>query len=238
LDQGALGSCVGNATIGALGCDPFYNTLADKLADHPLTEDDAIEIYSEATKIDPFPGEYPPIDQGTSGLAGAKAAKQAGLISGYRHAFSLADALAALQETPVITGIAWWSSFETPDPDGLVAIAPGAEIRGGHEIAAIGYDADKGRVWFKQSWGPSWGVKGTFCMTAETWGQLLADKGDVTVLVPLSQPAPTPTPDPGAAPFQVSSQVASRVSQVAGHRQMTGDQWLEDHLRRYFGIPR
>jgi hypothetical protein len=85
---------------------------------------------------------------------------------------------------PVITGISWYTSFDTPDATGLVVIASGATIRGGHELVADGIDAANQLVWFWNSWGPSYGVGGRFCMSFDTWQQLLAQQGDVTVPTP------------------------------------------------------
>lgn len=187
LDQGELGSCTGNATIANLGCDPFYKTLS---ANVKLDENAAVEVYSLATSLDEFEGSYPPEDTGSSGLGAAKAAQKLGYISGYQHAFSLDAALAALMNTPVITGVNWYNSFYYPDSKGLVKIS--GSVVGGHEFAADGFDADKGLVWFRNSWGPSWGVQGRFCMTIATWTELLNEQGDVTIFTPLTAPAPTP----------------------------------------------
>lgn len=231
LDQGQLGSCTGNATVGALGCDPFYGTIPTPLAAQ-LDEQGAVAIYSAATRLDDAPGQYPPTDTGSSGLAAAKAAQTQKLISGYRHAFTLADALAALQDTPVITGITWYSSFDTPDPSGLVSLTHGATIRGGHEICADGYDADKGIVWFRNSWGTGWGVQGRFCMTAATWAQLLANQGDVTVMVPLSSPPPTPAVDVDAALAAAlrkwEPSILTKLTK-AGQVKAAGDAWMASH---------
>src|SRR5260370_298040 len=96
----------------------------------------------------------PPNDPGGSGLMVCKAAVQRGLISSYTHAFGVQHALEALVLRPVITGIGWYSSFDKPDPStGLVQIAPGATIRGGHEIVAEQIDADNQLVWFWHSGG-------------------------------------------------------------------------------------
>jgi hypothetical protein len=84
----------------------------------------------------------------------------------------------------VITGINWYTSFDTPDATGLVVIAAGATIRGGHEVVADQIDATNQRVWFWNSWGPSYGVAGRFCMSFDTWQQLLEQQGDVTVPMP------------------------------------------------------
>lgn len=198
LDQGDLGSCVGNASEGCLGTYPFYDSLADGwFANYANDlEAGAVDIYSKATGLDPYPGEWPPTDTGSDGLSGAQACQQLGLISGYTHAFSLQDALATLTKQPVITGIAWWSSFDFPDSDGLITKSASAYIRGGHEVVVDGIDVEEQLVWFCNSWGEGWGLGGKACMSWNTWGNLLADDGDVTVFTPITEPAPQPVPDP------------------------------------------
>ena len=177
LDQGQIGSCTANALCGALDSAPDYTGTKT------LTEADAVRVYELETKLEGKP--YPPNDPGGSGLMVCKAAKQLGLISSYNHAFGLKHALEALVIRPVITGINWYSSFDNPDPTtGLVAIDAGATVRGGHEIVADGIDADKSLVWFWNSWGTQYGLGGRFCMTFDTWDQLLHEQGDVTVPVP------------------------------------------------------
>jgi len=176
LDQGNLGSCTANALCGALDSAP------DFVGGPPLTEANAIRVYELETKMEGKP--YPPNDPGGSGLMVCKAAKQLGMISSYLHAFGVQHALEALVMRPVITGISWYTSFDNPDPQtGLVQIAPGATVRGGHEIVADGIDADKQLVWFWNSWGTQYGLGGRFCMSFDTWDQLLQQQGDVTVPV-------------------------------------------------------
>ncbi len=173
LDQGQIGSCTANALCGALDSAPDYTGGA------PLTEQNAIQLYERETKLEGHP--YPPNDPGGSGLMVCKAGQQLGLISSYQHAFGIDHALGALVLRPVITGINWYTSFDTPDPTGLVEIASGATVRGGHEVVADGIDADKQLVWLWNSWGTGWGLGGRFCMSFATWDQLLQQKGDVTV---------------------------------------------------------
>jgi hypothetical protein len=176
LDQGKLGSCTANALCGALDSNP------DFVGGPVLTEANAIRVYELETKIEGKP--YPPNDPGGTGLMVCKAAKQLGMISTYQHAFGIQHALLALVVRPVITGVNWYTSFDTPDPQtGLVAIASGATVRGGHEIVADGIDADKNLVWFWNSWGTQYGLGGRFCMSFDTWAQLLSEQGDVTVPV-------------------------------------------------------
>jgi hypothetical protein len=176
LNQGELGSCTANALCGALDSAP------DFAGGTPATETDAVHLYERETSLEGDP--YPPNDPGGSGLMVCKAAKQMGLISSYKHAFGIHNALTALVLRPVITGVKWYTSFDTPDPQtGLVELSPSATVRGGHEIVADGIDADNQRVWFWNSWGTQYGLGGRFCMPFETWDQLLKDQGDVTVPV-------------------------------------------------------
>lgn len=173
LNQGELGSCTANALCGALDSAPNFS------GGTPLNEAEAVHVYERETSLEGDP--YPPNDPGGSGLMVCKAAKQLGLIGSYTHAFGIEHALQALVLRPVITGISWYTSFDTPDAQGLVAIAPGATVRGGHEIVADQIDAENKLVWFWNSWGTQFGVGGRFCMAFDTWDQLLKEKGDVTV---------------------------------------------------------
>jgi hypothetical protein len=200
LDQGDVGSCTGNAETGALGTDPLYAPLAGRTGGVTLTESTALALYSAAENID-GDGPYPPNDNGSSGLSVCQAAKSAGLISGYVHCLSLASVLDAISSgSPVIIGSNWYDSMDTPDPSGLVTISAGAQVRGGHEYLARGIDITRNLVFLDNSWGTSYGVKGSFAYSWDTLQRLLSEQGDGTVSVPLSQPSPTPTPTPTPSP--------------------------------------
>ena len=177
LNQGDIGSCTANALCGALDSAP------DDATGTIYNESNAVTLYEKETSLEGKP--YPPNDPGGSGLMVCKAAVQLGWITSYAHAFGLEHALLALVQRPVITGVDWYTSFDTPDAKtGLVAIAPGATVRGGHEIVADGIDADSKLVWLWNSWGATWGLGGRFCWSFDTWDQLLSSQGDVTVPVP------------------------------------------------------
>lgn len=177
LDQGDLGSCTGNAMAGALGCEPLIGTRDPE----QLTELLAVRLYERATQLDHFPGEYPPEDTGSSGLAVAKAARELGFIGAYHHAFTTIGMLRALQHGPVIVGISWYEGFDAPDIDGIIEIS--GQIRGGHEVLIRGYDHDAGLLHGDNSWGPQWGARGSFSMSLDTWARLRRDGADVTVPV-------------------------------------------------------
>lgn len=195
LEQGNLGSCVGNAGIGCLGTEPYVSDLLTE--GYQLNETGAVQLYSDATKIDPFEGEYPPTDTGSDGLSVAKVLKAKGEISGYQWVFSLNDALKALALGPFITGVYWMNDMFHPDSDGRVR--PTGGVAGGHEFVADELDVERGRIWFTNSWGVDWGVQGRFYMTFVDYGSLLAQQGDVTIFVPVSEPAPIPNADAALA---------------------------------------
>lgn len=176
FDQGDLGSCTGNAMCGVLVTQPWKHSR--------LSERTAVELYELATTLDNAPGAYPPDDTGSSGLAVCKAAKQLEYISAYHHAFGIDHALDALVLAPVIIGISWYTSFDTPDENGVIEIADGATVRGGHEVELLGIDVDAETVTGINSWGTGWGAKGRFTMSWATLARLLAEQGDVTVPVP------------------------------------------------------
>lgn len=180
FDQGELGSCTGNALAGAL------NTVPTHRRGVTLHEPDAVSLYAAATALDSFDGTYPPDDTGSSGLAVCKAGVAAGYLASYQHTFTVEEALAALTLRSVITGVAWYESFDRPDADGIVTVA--GEIRGGHEfemlaILRVGATLDDTVVEAANSWGDQWAVRGRFRMTAKTWASLLEQEGDVTVPV-------------------------------------------------------
>ncbi len=111
-----------------------------------------------------------------------KAARDLGLIDSYTHAFGIDHALEALVLRPVITGIKWYSSFDSPDPvTGLVEVTQGAKMRGGHEVVVYGIEAERELVWCWNSWGQQFGHGGRFSMSFDAWDFLLRDRGDVTV---------------------------------------------------------
>jgi hypothetical protein len=138
---------------------------------------DAQRLYDVATYLDGIKGHYPPSDTGTSGLAVMKAACALGYATSYSHAFGLAHALQALVLTPVITGVNWYDSFDKPDHNGTVTI--GGHVRGGHEFEVVGLDVERQMVRACNSWGSSWGDRGYFQFSFDTWDRLLDQRGDV-----------------------------------------------------------
>jgi hypothetical protein len=175
LDQAEVGSCTGEATVGVLNSQPHCQE-----GQALLTQKDAYRVYGLETNMEGSP--WPPNDPGGSGTEVCMAAKHLGWLSAYQHAFGIEHALQALAARPVMTGVDWFSSFDTPDPEtGVITIAPGATIRGGHEFAVVELRMEDELVGCEQSWGTGWGLTGRFYLSFKDWDQLLQTGGDVTV---------------------------------------------------------
>jgi hypothetical protein len=213
FDQGQLGSCTGNAGTGILGTDCAANpgttsvTISPAAAaashghfaagTHTLDEAFAVALYSLATDIDPYPGEYPPTDTGSDGLSVAKALQALGLVTSYTHAFSIDALNSALQAGPVMIGIEWLNSMFTPDSSGRIPVDPNSGVAGGHELEVVGVDMTAGLYKLANSWGTGWGESGYCLLAAADMAYLLSQQGDVTVPT-LAAPAPKPKPVIGA----------------------------------------
>lgn len=200
LDQGDLGSCVGNAGTGAVGTEPCGLSLPPGHQLTELTESWARSLYHDCTVIDPYQGTWPPTDTGTDGLSAAKVLTTTRKwAAGYQHPATTDDSLGALMDYPLMFGCNWYSSMDTPDANGVVTISSSAYIRGGHEFLIRQYDAATGLLWCDNSWGTSFGKAGRFAMSVATFDRLYNEYGDVIVLLPLAAPVPPPVP-PGPTP--------------------------------------
>ena len=202
LDQGHLGSCTGNAATKCLSYAPFWSEPEVQKVlgtDEKADEQYAVGVYSDATKLDNYPGAYPPQDTGSDGLSVATVLKNRGIISGYQHAFSLEALLTALSQQPVIVGTRWHQDMFNPAADGKLAIT--GAVAGGHEYCLDEIDVANKRVWLQNSWGDGWGQQGRAYLTWDDMRTLLADSGDCTIFAPLGSPPPPPPPSDPKAEF-------------------------------------
>jgi hypothetical protein len=182
LDQGNLGSCTGNAVAQCFNTTPYYGERRAFHKGRYLTEDNALAFYKRATEVDGFDGTYPPDDTGSSGLAAAKAAREAGYINSYTHAFGIDHVLGALAVGPLIVGTVWLDDMFQPDERGVLTVS-GKEA-GGHEYLLLGWNPKTELMEFFNSWGSSWGRKGHFYIPVDEFDRkLLQADGDATVLV-------------------------------------------------------
>lgn len=206
---GGIGACVGNAGTGWLGTDRLGPDGATVLLGLTavaggglLDEAYAIDLYGECTRVDEFPGAYPPDDTGSSGLALAKVLKTRKLISGYQHAFSRQAIASGLQRGPVVIGVTWFTSMFTPNRDGGIPVDIRSSVAGGHELCMDGYDIVDGdghdRFWVTNSWGPSWGLDGRGFFTGHDLDTLMSHvwEGDAVIPTLAAGPQPVPVPLP------------------------------------------
>lgn len=172
--RGGLGSCTFNATAGVLSTAPHRHRFRSQAK--------IAAGYSEATALDPFPGQWPEEDTGSSGLAAAKVALAHGWVGRYDHAFSFDAMLQALMIGPTMAGTVWRGNMFRPDGDGQLH-PTGGDV-GGHEYEQYGVDVERRRIWCWQSWG-NWGpLGGRFWLSWDDMAELLAADGDCTILVP------------------------------------------------------
>jgi hypothetical protein len=176
LDQGQVASCTGNALCGALNSRPHWAS-----GQPTLGERDALHVYSTEEVLEGV-GPYPPNDQGGSGTEVCKAAKNLGWLSSFETAQGLAAGLRALVLRPVIIGINWYTSFDTPSSSGLISLTADATVRGGHELDVDEIDVEHSLIGGWQSWGSTeWPAGGRFYLSFDDFDTLLAQHGDITV---------------------------------------------------------
>lgn len=194
--QGDLGSCTGHAAAAWLATDNATRPGVTAHRGIPVDHDYAVLLYSRATDLDSFPGRYKPEDTGSSGIAAAKALREAGAAVGYRHAFTPGAVLTALQTGPVMLGLPWYASMFNPTADGRIVVDAGTGLAGGHELLADELNIIMGRVWVQQSWG-EWGVDGRGWFTLSDLAALLDADGDATIPTPAAVTQSDTQPAPG-----------------------------------------
>lgn len=172
LDQGQEPTCVGNARTHDLAASPEPLKLQTGA---PFDEHFAVGLYNKAQMLDEWPGEdY----EGTSVLAGAKAASELGFIGEYRWAFDHDDLLKAIAFVgPAVVGTNWYNSMFSPGPYGILDVDPSSGVAGGHSYLLRGVIANEdykrklvggskrnrrgvSLLRMTNSWGRNWGRDG------------------------------------------------------------------------------
>lgn len=189
VDQFYTGGCVGfsgtnalNTARGAISRKRFNTRNHQNYTTHFLRNEDGLRNYHESTVRDPFPGEYPPVDEGSSALGLMKYWKEIGVIESYVWTFTFDSFLAALQRQPVLVGTMWYDDMMWTDDKGLVtSAATGAG--GGHEYLASALLWKQRLIGYEQSWGEhSSHFLPTFYMSFDLAEELIINQqGDVAV---------------------------------------------------------
>jgi hypothetical protein len=173
LDQGSEGACVGFSWT--------HERAARPKPDLDVTDAEALAIYQMARRLDQWPGEdY----DGTSVIAGAKAAQTAGWLTEYRWAFNVHDALVAIsRKGPAVIGVNWYSGMWDADRDGFLHVE--GNVVGGHAILVRGVDVVRERVLLHNSWGRGWGGTakgpGTAWLSFADFERLLREDGECCI---------------------------------------------------------
>lgn len=186
LDQFYLGSCTGHAKTMLLNHGVYGHLRPRVRTARPYLQNDfAVQLYSEATRLDPWPGAWPPEDTGSSGLAAAKALKNRGLITGYLWAFSFEEALQGLMTGPLAVGSWWRSDMMETDANGFVSYS--GDYVGGHEWVLRGVNMRDEYLHGMCAWGADWpkpAKKSRFKITFDAFRELMHEDGDIVMLVP------------------------------------------------------
>lgn len=176
LDQGREGSCVGHGWA--------HEAAARPKVWPNVTSDLAMRLYVRARQVDNIPDEW---GEGTSVLAGAKAAKEAGIITEYRwinpNGPYVVDELATVvsRHGPVVAGTDWRTRMSNPEPDGLVHVE--GDVVGGHCYLVRGVSLRRKRFRCRNSWGIGYGARGDFEISFDDMETLVGDGGDLCVPV-------------------------------------------------------
>lgn len=163
------------------------NATGNRITGVVLNMADAVRLYARSTQLDPWDGQWPPDDTGSSALYACKAAKEFAWIDRYEWILNGAQGvLAAVAGTPgkpgrcVGVGTWWYERMFSADKTTLLVEPSGPKV-GGHQWTVTGweprYNAFEGLCW----WGPGFGHNGRFRITFNDLDALLADDGDAHI---------------------------------------------------------
>ena len=183
-DQGELGSCTGNALVGALeflerkNRIPFVDLSRlfiyynERVIEHSVRSDAGAQI-RDGVKTLVKQGVCP--EKTWPYTISKFAAKPTGAcyrdaehhtIHSYHRILTLDEMRTCLAEGfPFVFGFTVYESFETQDVarTGVVRMPrSGERVVGGHAVVGVGYDDAKRAFLVRNSWGKKWGQRGYF----------------------------------------------------------------------------
>lgn len=171
LDQGREGACVGFSIS--------HEAASRPVVVRGITATIAQRVYKRAQQIDEWEGEE---YDGTSVLAGIKAAQERGWYGEYRWAFGLNDLILAVgYKGPAVLGINWYEGMLEVGPKGI--IRPTGDIAGGHAILCNGVSIKNRLFRLHNSWGEGWGIFGDCFISFDDMDRLLHEQGEACVPV-------------------------------------------------------
>ncbi len=177
LDQGFEGACVGFSFA--------HDAIARPVRLFGIDQTYARErIYWQAQREDDWEGgSYPmadPFYEGTSVLAGAKAAQALGLFANYEWAYNVDDLILAVgYKGPAILGLNWHEGMFDPDESGF--LRPTGQVAGGHAIMVNKVSLKERYFGLHNSWGLDWGQGGNAKINFDDMSVLLASQGEACV---------------------------------------------------------
>jgi len=167
-NQGNTPQCVGYAWSHWIADGPVTHSGVQPPV-NPTT------IYSEAQKVDEWPGER---YDGTSVRGGAKYLKTSGKISSYLWAFDINTLInTVLNVGPVVVGTNWYNGMFYPDKTGLIRIT--GRLAGGHAYVINGIDTKTQQFRIKNSWGKTWGQLGHAYISYTDMTRLIRENGEI-----------------------------------------------------------
>ncbi len=171
-NQGNTPQCVGYAWAHWIEDGPITHSGATPIINPSL-------IYSEAQKIDEWPGEN---YDGTSVRAGAKYLLDTGKIKSYYWAFDVNTLINTVYNLgPVVVGTYWYQGMFYPDINGV--IKPTGRIVGGHAYVINGIDLVKQQFRIKNSWGRNWGKQGRAFISFADMSKLISMRGEICLAI-------------------------------------------------------
>lgn len=176
LDQGATGTCVGNA-------------FAHRRADSPQPTTGIDQAYARQLYLDAS-GDTT-LQEGTSGILACRVLASRGTISAYRWVTSVADLRSTVLTLGALcVGTDWYGSMFRPVyrySNYYVDVDPASGLAGGHEyvINGINLAPAYGPPFYrmKNSWGTDWGKNGTARLACADLESLLFNHDGDAVLI-------------------------------------------------------
>jgi C1A family cysteine protease len=185
-DQGNLGSCTGNALVGALeyleikdnkkfaDLSRLFVYYNERVIEHTVKTDAGAMIRDGIKSLKKYgvctEKKWPYVVSKFATKATKACYKEAldHQITAYQRIATLDQMRACLAEGfPFVFGFSVYDSFESQSvaKTGVVKMPkPGERLLGGHAVLAVGYDDEAKRFTVRNSWGTGWGQKGYFTM--------------------------------------------------------------------------